>query len=1434
MAILPIKNAVSILMSCSIILMLLPTSFASRDMSCDDDQYRHSLHCFLHALELPIPDQEFKEWPFTLSINGMSCSEVYIQGITVQTPSTGSDSQLFNITVAEASATCHGQYHATGGIGGDLQATVGTLPAVPAVQVHIEIDSRSETLIPSGSNSSSSPLSVLSPSKFATQYCQTYVAATAIRFTGSISAKLIQAFERSIKHYLRETLQKTICPLLQQKMDPFVNEYLDKFNVWKDQYLPSAPSIARESSIPATPATTIAEQRRLTRGGNFAQKGDNGNNSSVISNPFDLNVPSTVIGFLDDELNYHWQNGWLLFSSATKDYCDADCLPFTKGFSGIIPQHNRQIPLIIDKRVPIFDERLQLFIPKVQVLGIHSIDQVSTFGIMTNHSVVVLVPSMELTFMDSRNQLKLVFDVALNISSLSAKWDGLVQVKDWDQLKLLTIIGSLEDYVNTGDISKLSCVLSTVDSVELSELMTVVTSESLLIKPVANSSNEDPLERDVDIAVSEVSTQVLQEYAELWTLLSQGLVKEPLKELVNKVVNDWLASHSQADSCNPSTIENDPEDKPWWLDFTKWKFLYEFNDFLQSHMDGLNHYMDCIQRTIQHIVQSQLVLESNHHASFFAKNWNTLTDVQLLQPLNTTVLGSKASIGSHLEASDIPQMTLSLEVDNATIIGNATVNITLFASAHADTSANIKYDLNVLKNVTAESFLQNGECGMVPAVEFHILPETSLQFETLGVNVSIQVSETNQSIRLSSLDYGDLVAQEAMDWGISSASAWINQAFDDWFAFQPDTCPGVNVDRFKPDNKSYPSWIRFPLVWVALAMVILGQAGFLLVSRKDSQETETMTAQDVEYSLQEPLLRGTSDELLEPASMTLEEQSDAVDQNMLDNMRNLDESVLSDVREQLWDDEHGHEEADREAPHKSKSLFQSSSISESVRFLFPIGVVGTMVILLASNLNVGASVNLSLNLGGAHTFELPGLFEFSLVNTVTEFYHARIYPLLFLVVGFSGIWPYLKLLLLLHVWVQPYPSRQDREARMLRLDALSKFSLVDTYVLVVMIVAFRMHMDLAQNYGLDVIITPEFGFYAFLLATCLSLLLGHGMVYYHRLEARAPGRNYDSIDEDFPESILDHVFEIEESGNRAPLSKCSQVVLFAGCLAAIAFLMLGFFQPSFAFEVGGLAGMVLGNDSKRKVYSLFSMGTALSGSLPMSVGTVFLELAYFFFAMITPLAGLGCLVVLLLKPLPLAKQKSLLVAAEIANAWSAIEVFVLSIITALMQISTFASFMVGDNCHLVNQFLEDLAKRNDVIIPGLEHMPVCFTVTASVDLHKGWFLIVGVLLNSLLMSTGLKLAHTVVEERSIAMGEYNADHYLDDEDADVARSRTWLEWIFAIPALRCIVFGSETMSALDPMDNNGMEEEENLQGDGAAQEGSDHSETEQAEWRHWF
>ena len=57
------------------------------------------------------------------------------------------------------------------------------------------------------------------------------------------------------------------------------------------------------------------------------------------------------------------------------------------------------------------------------------------------------------------------------------------------------------------------------------------------------------------------------------------------------------------------------------------------------------------------------------------------------------------------------------------------------------------------------------------------------------------------------------------------------------------------------------------------------------------------------------------------------------------------------------------------------------------------------------------------------------------------------------------------------------------------------------------------------------------------------------------------------------------------------------------------------------------------------------------------------------------MACLASLLALLVYPTTQKIQRKLLVAAEIANAWSAVEVFVLSIVAALFQISTFASFI---------------------------------------------------------------------------------------------------------------------------------------------------------------
>ena len=80
-------------------------------------------------------------------------------------------------------------------------------------------------------------------------------------------------------------------------------------------------------------------------------------------------------------------------------------------------------------------------------------------------------------------------------------------------------------------------------------------------------------------------------------------------------------------------------------------------------------------------------------------------------------------------------------------------------------------------------------------------------------------------------------------------------------------------------------------------------------------------------------------------------------------------------------------------------------------------------------------------------------------------------------------------------------SYKKRETLLTWLDALGKWSLVDTYVLVLMMVAFKFHLAAKEHIyplELDVYVNPYFGFYSFMVCTITSLLFTHVIIHYHR------------------------------------------------------------------------------------------------------------------------------------------------------------------------------------------------------------------------------------------------------------------------------------------------------------------------------------------------
>ena len=220
--------------------------------------------------------------------------------------------------------------------------------------------------------------------------------------------------------------------------------------------------------------------------------------------------------------------------------------------------------------------------------------------------------------------------------------------------------------------------------------------------------------------------------------------------------------------------------------------------------------------------------------------------------------------------------------------------------------------------------------------------------------------------------------------------------------------------------------------------------------------------------------------------------------------------------------------------------------------------------------------------------------------------------------------------------MKPYQDKYQRERRLLALDALGKFSLVDTYVLILFVVAFRFHLEVSENLGIDVFVTPTYGFFSFLLATCLSMLLGHASLYCHRRSKRRLSIGSDSLSLS-REPVLGHAFEGPEGNLPKRLGRPFQVLLLSSLLATLVLLVLGFQKECFTFQFGGLAGVVLGEDDSRASYSVLSLGGAILQSVenPQSLGIAFLQGAYYFYTVLTPILCLLLLLILMACPMTL-------------------------------------------------------------------------------------------------------------------------------------------------------------------------------------------------------
>merc|ERR1712100_1004733 len=177
--------------------------------------------------------------------------------------------------------------------------------------------------------------------------------------------------------------------------------------------------------------------------------------------------------------------------------------------------------------------------------------------------------------------------------------------------------------------------------------------------------------------------------------------------------------------------------------------------------------------------------------------------------------------------------------------------------------------------------------------------------------------------------------------------------------------------------------------------------------------------------------------------------------------------------------------------------------------------------------------------------------------------------------------------------------------------------------------------------------------------------------YAHRIGEFGPAEDYERI---------------EGLGNKRRLcsvlkdtSKFSSVGVTLGLVISMVLAVLGVFLTTFEFVFQGVAGLALG-DAKTRAYSLFGLGEELPAASidPNTFGIHWIQFFFIVFSGVTVLIFLGLLLVLWNVPLTVKGQRTFLVLAQIMNAWSGLDVFVVSIPACVLEISHFANFIIGD------------------------------------------------------------------------------------------------------------------------------------------------------------
>lgn len=371
------------------------------------------------------------------------------------------------------------------------------------------------------------------------------------------------------------------------------------------------------------------------------------------------------------------------------------------------------------------------------------------------------------------------------------------------------------------------------------------------------------------------------------------------------------------------------------------------------------------------------------------------------------------------------------------------------------------------------------------------------------------------------------------------------------------------------------------------------------------------------------------------------------------------------------------------------ALCQCDSVPRSLAVMLPVTILACLCFLLGSNYLLMAQTFVNLEQAPSFVWNAFQVMVYSLFYSIDALYYdADLKAMSWVVLCFSAILPYVKLILMLVSWLTPkqiLPLRL-RSWIVVLMDDIGKFSLVDVFT--VQFLSGVFHIEVAGAAAAGVAVEPlrvvlrtneELGFAAFVFATVVSLLIGHLCRHYHQKSVKRSSHASCELrgagDVELQEQVTS--LEMPLSGAGTPPRRGWQELLVGPTLLITLILcIVGCFLPAFSVNLRTVFG-ALGSSK----FSLFQFAYSLPSFAehPRSFASLFNQVTFMVFALGVNFLQLLLLLLLWYQLVPRRINRRVNVSAVVhcLGAWAAMDVALISMIVTMVELKQ------SDFVHLV-------------------------------------------------------------------------------------------------------------------------------------------------------